>query len=182
MMNGLQTHPRLRPWCLVALLAALTVGCQDAPASPLAHGASTPDELAASALQAVANGDEEQLGRLMITREEYETLLWPVLPDRDQMPFDFAWSITGPRSRKARRNVLSEYRGVPLELVRVELGDEVETYDEFALYRRSRMIVRRTDTGAEGVLPLMDTLVEMQGAWKFMNFVDALRTVDVPPP
>ena len=27
-------------------------------------------------------------------------------------------------------------------------------------------------TGAEGILPLMDTLVEMEGGWKFMNFVD----------
>lgn len=181
-MNGMRSHPRVRPWVLVPLLAALIAGCQDAPTSPLAHGMSTPDELAASALQAITTGDEEQLGSLMITREEYENLLWPVLPDRDQMPFDFAWSITGPRSRKARHNVLSEYRGVPLELVRVELGDDVEKYQEFALYRRSRMIVRRTDTGAEGVLPLMDTLVEMQGAWKFVNFVDALRPVDVPPP
>lgn len=160
----------------------MAAGCQDAPASPLDRGARTPEDLAVSALQAIANGDEEQLGSLMVTREEYQNLLWPVLPDRDQMPFSFAWSITGPRSRKARRNVIADYRGVPLELVRVELGNDVEKYDDFALYRRSRMIVRRTDTGTEGVLPLMDTLVEMHGAWKFMNFVDALRPVAVPRP
>lgn len=164
------------------MLAALAAGCQDAPASPLAQGARTPDELAASALQAIARGDEEQLSSLMITRAEYENHLWPDLPDRAQMPFAFVWSITEPRSRKARRNVVAGYRAVPLELVRVELGDDVEEYADFALYRRSRMIVRRTDTGAEGVLPLMDTLVEMHGVWKFMNFVDALRPVAVPRP
>ncbi|MFW6331063.1 MAG: hypothetical protein ACOC3J_04990, partial [Gemmatimonadota bacterium] len=109
---------------------------------------------------------------LMVTREEYETLLWPVLPDREQMPFEFAWSITGPRSRDARRSVLLDHSGAPLELVRVELGPEPEEYDAFTIHRRSRMVVRRTDTGAVGVLPLMDTVVEMDGGWKFLNFVD----------
>jgi hypothetical protein len=114
------------------------------------------------------------LSSLMITREEYETLLWPSLPDREQMPFDFVWSTTGPRSRKARREVLGEYGGLPLELVRVDLGEDVESYERFTLYRDARMTVRRTDTGQEGTFPLMDVLVVMDGGWKFMNFVEDL--------
>lgn len=102
--------------------------------------------------------------------------------EESELGYFLAGTYTEPRSRKARGNAIAEYRGVPLELVRVELGEDVEKHDDFALYRRSRMIVRRTDTGAEGVLPLMDTLVRMRGVWKFMNFVDAVREVAVPRP
>lgn len=156
------------------LMATLVAGGCAGPttSSPLDHGRRSPEALARAAIEAVETGDEAGLAALMITRAEYERLLWPVLPDRHQMPFDFAWSVTGPRSRKARRNALTDYGGRPLELVRVELGRDVERYDAFTLYRRSRMWVRNRDTGEEGVLPLMDTLVEMDGAWKFMNFVD----------
>lgn len=149
------------------------LGCaNDAAHSPLANGHGSPEALAQVALDAIAQGDGDGLMALIVSRDEYETLLWPVLPDRHQMPFEFAWSITAPRSRKARRAAIAEYEGVPFELERVELGADVERYDEFTLYRRSRMWVRRTDTGVIGVLPLMDTVVEMDGGWKFMNFVD----------
>ena len=148
-------------------------GCSDvATDSPLAHARTSPEALARAALDAIEAGDETRLAALLITRGEYETLLWPALPDRHQMPFDFAWSYTAPRSRNAQQEVISRYEGVPLELARVELGTEVERHESFALYRRSRMWVRRTDTGEIGMLPLVDTLLEMEGAWKFMNFVD----------
>jgi hypothetical protein len=168
-----QARRVLRTLTLAGLMAL--AACSDlAPDSPLANARRSPEALAEAALGAITAGDEDALIGLMITREEYETLLWPILPDRNQMPFDFAWSITAPRSRKARRSAIADYEGIPLELVRVELGEgeDRESYDEFTLYRRSRMIVRRTDTGAEGVLPLMDTLVRMSGGWKFMNYVD----------
>lgn len=156
---------------VVALLTVLALACSPAEPSPLENAHPSPDALAAAALTAIATNDEEYLRDLMITREEYETRLWPALPDRNQMPFAFVWSITGPRSRMARQKIMGDYREVPLELVRVELGADVERHEEFTLYRRSRMIVRRKDTGDEGAFPLMDTLVEMKGGWKFMNFV-----------
>lgn len=157
----------------LAGLLTLTGACSDlASRSPLANARRSPEALARAAIEALAAGDEEKLRGLMITREEYETLLWPVLPDREQMPFDFAWSVTGPRSRKARRGAIARYRGVAMELERVELGDDVERHDAFTLYRGSRTWVRRSDTGAVGVLPLMDALVVMEGGWKFMNFVE----------
>ena len=155
-------------WAAGALLA-----CSDtAPESPLEQARKSPHALAAAALAALCAGDEEALTALMITRNEYETLLWPSMPDREHMPFDFVWSVTGPRSRKARREALSRYGGVPLELLGVELEGEVERYDGFALHRDGGMRGRRTDTGEEGTLTLMDVLVEMEGGWKFMNFVE----------
>ncbi len=138
----------------------------------MSNARNSPEVLARAALEAVSANDEGALVPLMVTREEYETLLWPSLPDRDYMPFDFVWSITGPRSRKARGEVLGEYGGVPLELVSVDLGEDVEVYEAFTLYRDARMRVRRTDTGQEGTFPLMDALVHMGDGWKFLNFVE----------
>lgn len=164
---------RFLAFSLAVVLGGFALACSDpADASPLANARSSPEALARAALAAVTANDEEGLSALMITRAEYAELLWPALPDRHYMPFDFVWSLTGPRSRKARREVLGEYGGFPLELVRVDLGEDVEAYEEFTLYRDARMTVRRTDTGQEGSFPLMDVLVVMRGGWKFLNFVE----------
>ena len=158
---------------LLLVMLWWAMACSElAPESPLANARTSPEALAKAALSAVTATDEEILSALMITRDEYETLLWPSLPDRNQMPFDFAWSLTGPRSRKARRVVLEEYGGLPLELVKVDLGKDVEEYEAFTLYREARMTVRRTDTGLEETFPLMDVLVVMRGGWKFLNFAE----------
>ena len=164
---------------MLAALMPVAAACGElrsevAPDSPLAEARISPEALAEAALEALAARSDSALAALMITRAEYETLLWPVLPDREHMPFAFVWSVTGPRSRSARRNVLGELGGAPLELVRVELSDDVEPYEAFTLYRGARMTVRNTRTGEIGMIPLMDALVEMEGGWKFMNFRDDL--------
>lgn len=170
--NPVETRMR-KTFGSLCLLATLVVGgaCSDmATGSPLSNARKSPEALARSALAAVAVEDHDALNQLLITREEYETLLWPVMPDRHQMTFAFVWGMTAPRSRKGRREVMNDYRGLPLELVSVELGEEKEEYEAFTLWKDARMTVRRTDTGEEGVFPLMDVLVEMDGGWKFMNF------------
>jgi len=171
--------PGVRAWCFGLLAVVLTGsaacgGSDFAPDSPLANARVSPEALAGAALEALVAEDGEALDSLRVTREEYETLLWPALPDGEHVPFAFVWSLTGPRSRKGRQEVMGEYGGVPLELVKVELGEEIESYDQFTLYREARMTVRRTDTGEEGMIPLMDVLVEMGGGWKFLNFGEDL--------
>jgi hypothetical protein len=149
--------------------------CSDlAHGSPLANARTSPEALARAALAALVESDSTALADLMVTREEYLELLWPSLPDRNHVPFDFVWSLTGPRSRKARREALGELGGAPLGLVRVDLGNKLEAYDEFTLYQDARMIVRWPETGREGPIPLMDVLVEMKGGWKFLNFGEDL--------
>ena len=172
-------NPILRTLTVAVVVLLSTAGCGElsselAPDSPLVEARTSPEMLAEAALAALAARDDSALAALMITREEYETLLWPSMPDKEHMPFAFVWSVTGPRSRSARRNAVSDYGGAPLELVRVELSDDVEAYEAFTLHRTARMRVRNTETGQEGLIPLMDALVEMGGGWKFMNFRDDL--------
>ena len=183
----------------VVLISVWAAGCSSdiAADSPLQNARRSPEALAEAALAALAERDEEALSALMITREEYETLLWPSMPDRDHMPFAFVWSVTGPRSRKARREALDRFGGLPMELVRVEFEGDVERYETFALHRDGRMTVRRLDTGEEGSLPLMDVLVEMHelqthgtdqllaerfGSTHRMRRIDAALHAWPPPP
>lgn len=154
----------------LALLLALAACSDLATGSPLSNARKTPEALARAALAAVAVEDHDALNQLLITRDEYENLLWPVMPDRHYTDFTFVWGMSAPRSRKGRREVMNDYRGLPLELVSVDLGEEKEEYETFVLWKDARMTVRRTDTGEEGLFPLMDVLVEMDGGWKFMNF------------
>ena len=162
----------------VAFLAVALLGataCADAVASsPLENAHVSPEALAEAAVAALVAQDEAALAALAVGREEYETLLWPEMPDGEHVTFDFVWGMSQPRTRKARRNQLRFYEGIPLEVVRVELGDETEVYGSFTLHRDCRLIVRNGDTGEEGQIPLMDVLVEMDGAWKFLNFRDDL--------
>jgi hypothetical protein len=147
--------------------------CSDAVASsPLENAYASPEALAEAAITALVAHDEEALAALAIGRDEYETLLWPELPDGQHVTFEFVWGMSQPRTRKARRNQLRTYEGIPLEVVRVELGEEKEVYDSFTLHKDSRLWVRNTESGEEGLIPLMDVLVEMGGAWKFLNFRD----------
>jgi len=160
-----------------AVCAAGLIACADsalATDSPLEHAYVSPEALAEAAIEAVADQADSVLAALLIRESEYRDLLWPEMPDGEYTPFDFIWSQTLPPSRSARRNILREFEGVPLELVSVDLGPEnkIERYASFTLYQDARMTVRRTDTGDEGIFPLMDALVEMGGGWKFMNFRD----------
>jgi hypothetical protein len=160
---------------LLLLLTGLVAvsACSDLAAdSPLAHARKSPELLAGAALRAIAASDAEALELLRVTRDEFEDLIWPVLPDREQMPFNFAWGMTQPRSRKARRTVMDDFGGVDLQLLSVDLGDDVEMYPGVTLYREARMRVRRADTGEEGLFPLMDTVVRIGDGWKFVNFAD----------
>jgi len=160
---------------LAAVGAVVAVGCRGLSAdSPLENGRSSAEALAEAALDALRGEDDAALKALMITRDEYEHHVWPSLPDREYVPLSFSWGIKEPRSRKALRENTNAYGGLPLELVRVDLGEEVEEYEAFTLYLDARMTVRNRDTGQEGVLPLMKAVIEMGGAWKFMGFREDL--------
>lgn len=162
--------PGLRLGTWLVLLLVTGAGCSELAAnSPLDGARSSPEALARTALESLRDEDAEALRTLLVSRDEYEELLWPSLPDRNHVPFEFIWSITSPRSSKALRYSMAEYGGRDLELVRVELGDDVEAYDTFVLHKDVSMILRDKETGHEGPV-LMDVLVEMKGGWKFLNF------------
>ncbi|MGD2068473.1 MAG: hypothetical protein PVI57_07285 [Gemmatimonadota bacterium] len=161
----------VRSWLAGALVTLISAGCSDAAASsPLANAERSKEAVARAFFAALEARDAEALGALRVTREEYESLLWPELPDREQMPFEFAWGINQAVSRKGARQAMERYGGARLELVSFEFEKEPEVYPGFTLHRGAKVVARRLDTGETGILPSFDVLVEYAGGWKMMDF------------
>jgi len=156
---------------VAGLVLSSAEACRDARArTPLADAKPSETALVQAVLDAVAVEDEATLKRFLVTRGEYEGILWPEMPDKDYTPFDFVWSLNETNSRKGLHQLLERYGGLPLEVVSVELGDDPEVYEDFTLYPDTKVRVRRTDTGQEGVLPSFDVLVRYGRSWKLMNY------------
>ena len=156
---------------VLALVASWTMtACQDAAAnSPLLSARPSADALVESVLGALAAEDKDALEGFLVTRDEYETLLWPELPDGQYTPFEFVWSLAATNNRKGVRQALTEYGGLHLELVSVTFTEQPEEYQSFTLHPGVEVRVRRMDDGREGILPSFDVLLEYGGTWKLLN-------------
>ena len=149
----------------------MSAGCQDAAAlSPLENGAGSAEDLVESVLEALGDEDGERMASHLVTRAEYETLLWPEMPDGEFTPFEFIWGMAYPRTRKGHQQALDRYGGLDLELVSIEFSKDPEVYESFTLHKGAVVTVRRLDNGMEGELPTFDVFVDYGGAWKMLNF------------
>lgn len=163
-------------WTGVAalLLGLLAQGCaDDAAAGPgMAHAHESPEALAGAVLNAIAADDAEALKAAMITRDEHRRLVWPQLPESDEIAFDAAWQMNEAASRKARRNVLASFGGTDFELVEIAFQGTPERYEGFTVHFGTELTVRRRSDGREGTLEVLDVVVEREGRWKALNFDD----------
>lgn len=162
---------RVRRMLVLGFAVVLLQACSDADArSPLANAERSEGALAEAVLGALAVQDRVALQGFLLSRDEYETLLWPEMPDREHTPFDFVWSLNAANSGKGLNQLLSTWGGMTLELVSVNFTEEPEVYDSFTLHPGVEVTVRRTATGEEGILPSFDVLVEYGGSWKLLNY------------
>jgi hypothetical protein len=154
----------------VAAALVLGSGCVGGESSRLTNMRGSPTELVQSVLDAVEAKDEEALRGFLVSREEYETWLWPEMPDQEYTPFDFVWSINNTNNRKGLRQFLGEFGGLDLEVVSVTFDEDSEVYESFSLHPGANVVVRRNDSGQEGSLSSFDVLVEYGDGWKLMNY------------
>jgi len=154
----------------VLLLVASLAGCREQSGLTGTHG--SPEALAQAVLDALAERDRSALEALIVTRAEHQDLLWDQLPESGNTPLEFVWQLNNDNSREARKSALTEYGGERLELVDLRFTETPEIYSTFTLHFGARMSVRRSSDGVEGMLPLMGVVVEHQGHWKVLNFVD----------
>jgi hypothetical protein len=167
-LNGLRVVMGLG--AMVAALPALQA-CNRAEASPaLANAAGSEEALVEAVLEALVDSDRVALQGFLVSREEYETLLWPHMPDQEYTPFEFVWGLNEVNTRKGLDQLLSGYGGIEMELVGMDFPSEPEVYDNFTFHIDVDVMVRRTDTEEVGVLPSFDVLVEYGGTWKLLNY------------
>ena len=158
------------PFCLAFAAILVFSGCSAEGQSPLAHTRNSPEDLVQSVLDAVEARDEEALHGFLLTREEYETWLWPEMPDQQYTPFEFVWSINETNNRKGLRQLVDRFGGLDLDVVSVTFDEDPEVYESFTLHPGAKVMVGRSDTGEEGTLPSFDVLVEYGNTWKLMNY------------
>lgn len=121
-------------------------------------------------LDALEKGDRAALEKMRVTREEYETLLWPQLPESHDLTFDYAWHLNEHNSSRALDRALEHFTGVRFALEDVRFTEPVEEYDGFSLHLGARVAVTRLTDGMRGELRILDAMVEMNGGWKLLNF------------
>lgn len=153
--------------------AVLAGGCARAEAAPsLPDSYPSRNALVQAVLDALENGDRSALERARVTREQYETLLWPYLPESNSLTFEFAWDLNERNSTKALARAIENFEGVRFALEDVQFTEPVEEYPGFKLYLGARVIATRLSDGRRGELPVLDAMVEMNGRWKLLNFAD----------
>ena len=156
---------------LVLLLALTPLGC-DAIWNPsgLSNAYDSPEALAEAVLAAVEQNDRGALEALMVTADEHRELLWGQLPESNDLEFEFARAMNEHNSRKGMGAILAEYGGTAFQLVSIEFTEDPEVYEGFTLHFGPRLLVRRVSDGREGLLPILDVVLERQGRWKLMNY------------
>jgi len=147
------------------------VSCVDADI-PLSNTHETPGAVIEAVLLAVESEDREALRSLLLSREEFESYVWPVLPDHENTQLEFFWGTMEMNTRKGLRQLENNYGGIPIEVIGIEMPseDEVESYEDFTFHTGVKVRVRRLDTGQEGVLPSFDGFLEYRGRWKLLNY------------
>lgn len=149
----------------VALLAA--TGCGQAE---MGNAYSSAEALVEAALAAVAAEDRGAMESLLVTRDEHRDLLWPALPESEQMTFEYARWLNEHNTGKAIRRALERFGGREFRLQRIEYTKDTESYPEFTLHRGATLVVERVSDGAEGELTLVDVLVERPEGWKLLDY------------
>lgn len=167
------------PLALVATLLAVAAtawagaGCADvAQARALATATESPEAVARAVLDAIRGENERKLESLLVSREEHRALLWPHLPERATLPFDYVRKLNRHNTQEGIDAALRKWGGAELELIRVEFTREPEHYEDFTLHRGTRVWVRRASDGEKGYIDTLDVLLEWNGRWKPMNYTE----------
>lgn len=125
-----------------------------------------------AALDALADADRAAMEALLLTREEHRTLVWDSLPEKNYFSFDYVRELNERNTEKAITRALERYGGQELELLEVSYGKVAETYGDVTLHRGAKIRVRRASDGREGEIDLVDVLLERNGGWTLMNYVE----------
>ncbi len=163
-------HPGL-PRCMSLLLVLAGLGCAS-DVAPLANMNATPQEVVEAALAALEVEDGDALRGLLVTREEFEEFIWPVLLDRANTQLEFFWGTMAMNSRKGVRQLENNYGGLSMDVVSIEMPprETLESYPDFTFHVGVKVTVRRRDTGETGVLPSFDGFLQYGEGWKLLNF------------
>lgn len=157
---------------VLTLALTMTAACV-APPPSLSHAADSPEALARSVLAHLAAQDRAGLERLMLTRDEFEALVWPHLPvsrPETNMPMSFVWNRLRQQSDGRLAQVVAAHGGAPYTFVAIAFTGERSSYGGVSVVRDS-VITVRTAAGSVERLELFGSMIEQDGRYKVFSFV-----------
>jgi hypothetical protein len=140
----------------------------------LANGYPSAAALAEAILEGVNENDVEALRRLIVSFDEFKTILWPEFPESrpsTKIRAEDAWDFL------FRGNLSGSSRGVhdwaiePLSLDHLSYAVGLTPYSNFNLYR-GMTIHAKTADGRAVALDFTRTIVERNGRWKVYRYSD----------
>ncbi|MDH4065993.1 MAG: hypothetical protein OEW19_16460 [Acidobacteriota bacterium] len=124
-------------------------------------------------LDAVARKDAEALTRLALTKDEFETIVWPTLPvsrPEVRMPMDYVWQDTFTKSRAYLGRTLADFGGERFSLVRIEFRGETTEHGTYSVSRKTHVIVK-DDAGRERNIRLFGSIIRQGGRSKVYSYI-----------
>jgi hypothetical protein len=144
----------------------------------LAIGWESPESIVGRALEAFASHDTTRLEELLITREEFEQIIYPELGEhypaaRDKRPEAraFIWENQSASSRKALRKAMAELSGRRLSLVSLTLPRGGTRYSSYTIFEEPQVSVQ-LDDGTTAEMTALGSIVEIDGSYKLLSYRD----------
>jgi hypothetical protein len=146
--------------------------------TPLEGGAGSLAELAASALQALKALDTATLQNLVITPEEYSSIIYPELglywgSTRDSRPqvVSFLKENHVASSRKSLPRLIRDFGDRDLHYEGVVPFDSTQRFKSYLLHLNTRVAIR-TPEGNPDTIRAFGSVVEKDGRFKFLSYRD----------
>jgi hypothetical protein len=138
-----------------------------------AGGAASLDELVAAVLSGVDRADGEALDRTAVTFHDFNSILWPEMPQSRpaaNVPAGEAWDFLRRRHLSAFNRVSGELSGQGLVPHEIRIGKVVE-YTNFRLHDDIRVIAVDAAGNAYD-FPMIRTVAECRGRFKLYSTRD----------
>lgn len=151
--------------------AAIVAGCGTPPT--LTNTFESDETAVRAVLDAVAANDAERLISLSLTKEEFETIVWPTLSvSRPEvgMPMDYVWQDTSSKSRAYLAKALDDYGGQRLNLAHVEFRGNTTEHEGYTVSRKTYLIVT-DETGEQKTIRLFGSIIRQDGRSKIYSYI-----------
>lgn len=163
---------------LIALSAGMAVAqsCATASSQPravaLASAEASVERVAERVLAGLAAGDAAALSRLVVTKDEFCTAVFPELPSSKvrNVSCDFVWEMAMLNHASGFREVFDRHKGKRYALESLRFGKPAQAYPSFRVHKEPYVTVR-DEGGAAHEYRLFGDVLEMNGQFKLFGFM-----------
>ena len=155
---------------------SVVTGRRDAPLVDLelANAAPSLEELARHIVDRISHRDGAGLHALRLSREEFETIVWPELPQSrpiTHIPVSEVWGMQTAKCIAGVDRTIGAYGGRKLTFLRVDYARE-EPYRNFTLLRDVRILIRDPRSGSMIGLTVVPSVLVRHNEYKALIYKD----------